>query len=72
LFLTLPKTEEATEGWRKLNNAEHHKLNLSPNIIRIIKSRKMNWAGNVAHIGEERNAYRDFMGHPNRVYGGKY
>jgi hypothetical protein len=39
-------------------------LYFSPNIIRQIKSRRMRWAGNVAHMGEERNVYRVLMGRP--------
>jgi hypothetical protein len=39
-------------------------LYLSPNIIRIIKSRRMRWAGHVARMGEKRNAYRILVGKP--------
>jgi hypothetical protein len=39
------------EGWRKLHNEELHNLYSSPSIIRIIKSRKMRWAGHVAGVG---------------------
>jgi hypothetical protein len=45
-------------GWRKLHNEEIHDLHFSPSMIRIIKSRKMRWAGHVARIGEKRNVYR--------------
>jgi hypothetical protein len=45
-------------GWRKLHNEELHNLYSSPNIIRMIKSRRMRWAGHVARIGDKRNAYR--------------
>jgi hypothetical protein len=44
-----------TGGWRKLHNEEFHNLYSSPSIIRIIKSRRMRWAGHVARIGEKRN-----------------
>jgi hypothetical protein len=44
-------------GWRKLHNEELHNLYCSPSIIRIIKSRRMRWAGHVARMGK-RNAYR--------------
>jgi hypothetical protein len=47
-----PKRDEVTGEWRKLHNEELHIL-YSPNIIRQIKSRKMRWAGQVAHMGEE-------------------
>jgi hypothetical protein len=47
-----PKRDEVTGGWRKLHNEEHHNLYSSPRIIRMIKSRRMRWAGQVARIGE--------------------
>jgi hypothetical protein len=47
-----------TGEWRKLHNEELHDLYSSPSIIRIIKSRRMRWAGHVARMGEKRNAYR--------------
>jgi hypothetical protein len=50
--------------WRKLHNEELHILYSSPNIIRQIKSRGTRWAGHVAHVGEERNAYKVLMGKP--------
>jgi hypothetical protein len=53
-------------GWRKLHNEELHDLYCSPNIIRIIKSRRMRWAGHVAQMGEKRNAYRILLGNPER------
>jgi hypothetical protein len=53
-----PKRDEETRGWGKLHNEELHKLYSSPSIIRIIKSRRMRWAGNVTRRGENRNAYR--------------
>jgi hypothetical protein len=53
-----PKRVGVTGGWRKLHNEELHNLYSSPNIIRIIKSRRMRWAGHVARMGEKRNVYR--------------
>jgi hypothetical protein len=53
-----PKRDEVTRGWRKLHNEELHNLYSSPSIIRVIKSRRMRWAGHVARMGERRNAYR--------------
>jgi hypothetical protein len=50
-----PKRDEVTGGWRKLHNEELHNLSSSPNIIRIIMSRRMRWAGHVARMGEKRN-----------------
>jgi hypothetical protein len=53
-----PKKDEVTGEWRKLHNEELRDLYPSPSIIRIIKSRRMRWAGHVARMGEKRNAYR--------------
>jgi hypothetical protein len=53
-----------TGGWRKLHNEEPSDLYSSPSIIRIIKSRRMIWAGHVARMGEKRNAYRLLVGKP--------
>jgi hypothetical protein len=49
---------------RKLHNKELHNLYSSPNIVRMIKSRRMGWAGHVAQMGEKRNAYRILVGKP--------
>jgi hypothetical protein len=57
-----PKRDEVTGGWRKLHNEELLSLYSSPSIIRMIKSRRMRWAGLVARIGEKRNAYRILVG----------
>jgi hypothetical protein len=46
-----PKRDEVTGGWRKLRNEEFHNLYSSPVIIRMIKSRRMRWAGHVARTG---------------------
>jgi hypothetical protein len=46
-----PKRDEVTADWRKLHNGEFHKLYSSPNIIRMIKSRRMSWGGYVARRG---------------------
>jgi hypothetical protein len=48
--------------WRKLYNEELHNFYSSPSIIRIMKSRKMRWAGHVARMGEKRNVYRLLVG----------
>jgi hypothetical protein len=53
-------------GWRRLNNEEHHNLCPSKNFIRVIKSRRMRWADNVAHIGEMRKVYNILVGKPKR------
>jgi hypothetical protein len=47
-----------TGGWRKLHGEELSDLYTSPNIIRIIKPRRMRWAGHVARMGQKRNVYR--------------
>jgi hypothetical protein len=52
------KRDGVTGGWRKLHNEELHNLYCSPSIIRIIKSRRMRWAGRLARMGEKRNVYR--------------
>jgi hypothetical protein len=56
------KRDEVTGEWRKLHNEELHDLYSSPIIIRIKKARLMRWAGHVARMGEERNAYRLLVG----------
>jgi hypothetical protein len=53
-----------TEEWRKLHNEELRDLYSSPSIVRIIKSRRMLWAGHVARMGKKRNAYRILVGKP--------
>jgi hypothetical protein len=59
-----PKRDGVTGGWRKLHNKELHNLYSSPSINRIIKSRRMRWAGHVARMGEKRNVYRLLVGKP--------
>jgi len=49
-----PRRDEVTEEWRRLHNDEINDLYSSPNILWVIKSRKMIWAGHVARMGEER------------------
>jgi len=57
-----PRTDEVTEEWRKFHNEELKDLYCSPNIVRVIKSRRMRWAGHVARMGEERGVYRVLVG----------
>jgi hypothetical protein len=59
-----PKRDEVTRGWRKLHNEELRNLFSSPTIIRIIKSRRMRLAGQVARMGEKRNTYWILVGKP--------
>ena len=59
-----PKRDEVTGEWRKLHNEELKGLYSSPNIVREIKSRRMKWAGHVAHMGEGRGVYRVLVGKP--------
>jgi hypothetical protein len=54
----------ATEEWRRLHNEELNDLYSSPNIIRVIKSRRMRWAGHVARMRRKRGAYRILVGRP--------
>jgi hypothetical protein len=58
------KFENEDAFLRKLHNEELHKLYSSPSIIRIIKSRRMRWAGHVARMGEKRDVYRILVGKP--------
>jgi hypothetical protein len=58
-----PKSEE-DRSWSKLHNDELHSLYSSPNIVRVIKSRRMRWAGHVAHMGEGRDVYRILVVRP--------
>jgi hypothetical protein len=58
-----PKRKE-DGSWRKLHNDELHSLYSSPNIFRVIKSRRMRWAGHAERMGEGRGVYRDSVGKP--------
>jgi len=57
-----PKRDELTGECRKLYNEELNDLFCSPNIVRVIKSRRMRWVGHVARMGERRGVYRVLMG----------
>jgi len=56
-----PRRDEIKGEWRRLHNEELNDLYSSPNIVRVIKSRRMRWAGHVARMGEERGAYRELV-----------
>jgi len=59
-----PRRDEVMEEWRRLHNEELNDLYSSPNIVRVIKSRRMRRAGHVARMGEERGMYRVLVGKP--------
>jgi hypothetical protein len=59
-----PKRDEVTGVRRKIHNEEFHNLYSSPNIVRVIKSRRMRWAGHKAWMGEVRGVYRVLVGKP--------
>jgi hypothetical protein len=59
-----PKRDEVTGEWRKLHNEEFHDLYSSPNIVRVIQSRRMRWTGHVAQMEEGRGVYRVLVGKP--------
>ena len=59
-----PRRDEVTGEWRRLHNDELNDLYYSPNIVQVIKSRRMRCAGHVARMGEEREVYRVLVGKP--------
>jgi hypothetical protein len=59
-----PKRDEVTGEWRRLHNEELNALYSSPNIGRVIKLKRMRWAGHVARMGGRRGAYRVLVGRP--------
>ena len=59
-----PKRVEVTGEWRKLHNEELNDLYSLPNIVLVIKSRRMRWAGHVARMGEDRGVHRVLVGKP--------
>jgi len=59
-----PRRDEVTGEWRRLHDEELNDLYSSPNIVRVIKWRRMRWAGHVAPMGEERGVYRVLVRKP--------
>ena len=59
-----PRRDEVRGEWRKIHNEELNDLYCSPNIVRVIKSRRMGWAGHVARMGERQVVYRVLVGKP--------
>jgi len=59
-----PKRDEVTREWRELHNEELNELYFSPDIVRVIKSRRMRWTGHVARMGNRRGVYRVLVGKP--------
>jgi hypothetical protein len=59
-----PKKYEVKGEWRKLHNEELNDLYSLPNIVRVVKSRRMRWAGHVARMGEDRVVQRVLVGKP--------
>ena len=59
-----PRWDEVTGEWRKLHNEELNDLYSSPNIVRVIKWKRMRWVGHVARMGERRGVYRVLVGKP--------
>jgi hypothetical protein len=56
--------DEVTGEWRKLHNEELNDLYSLPNIVRVVKSRRMRWAGQVVRMGEDRSVHRVLVGKP--------
>jgi hypothetical protein len=59
-----PKRNEVTGEWKKLHNEELNDLYSFPNIVRLVKSRRMRWTGHVARMGEDRGVYRVLVRKP--------
>ena len=59
-----PRRDEVTGDWGRLHNKELNDLYSSPNIVQVIKLRRMSWAGHMARMGEERGVYRVLVGKP--------
>jgi hypothetical protein len=58
------RKREENRSWGKLHNDELHSLYSSPNVVRVIKSRRLKWVGHVVSMGEGRGVYRVLVGKP--------
>ena len=65
-----PKRDEVTGKWRKLHNEELSDLYSLPNIVRVVKLRRMRWAGHVACMGKGRGVHRVLVGKPEEMCAG--
>jgi len=63
-----PKRDKENWEWRKLHSEGLNDLYSSPNIVRVIKLRRMRWAGHVARMGESRGVYRVLVGKPEKEH----
>jgi hypothetical protein len=61
-----PKRDDVTAGCRKLHNEGLHNVYSPPSIIKMVKSRRMRWAGHILRMGEKRNVYRILLRKPDR------
>jgi hypothetical protein len=59
-----PKKDEVTRQWRRLHNEDLYDLISLPNVMRVVKSRRMRWAVNMAFMGNRRDAYSVSVGRP--------
>jgi len=66
-----PRRDEVMGEWRKLHNEELNDLYNSPNIVRVIKSRRMRWAGHVVRMGEERGCIGSWLGNRREITTGE-
>jgi hypothetical protein len=64
LYYTCLWRKEKAGGWRRLHIEELHNVYTSPNIIRVIKLRRMRWAGHVTYMEDMRNTYKILAGKP--------